>query len=51
VNVLSRDLLEEAKEHPEQHGNLLVRVGGFSAYFVELDPGLQDEIIARTAHG
>ncbi len=50
VNVLSRDLLEEAKEHPEQHSNLLVRVGGFSAYFVELDPGLQDEIIARTAH-
>jgi len=50
VNVLRREQLEEAKEHPERHSNLIVRVGGFSAYFVELDPGLQDEIIARTAH-
>ena len=50
VNVLNRAVLEEAKEHPERHGNLIVRVGGFSAYFVELDQGLQEEIIARTAH-
>lgn len=50
VNVLNRAILEEAKEHPERHGNLIVRVGGFSAYFVELDGGLQEEIIARTAH-
>ncbi|UCC67868.1 MAG: hypothetical protein JSV79_12245 [Armatimonadota bacterium] len=50
VNVLRPEQLAEAKEHPERHGNLMVRVGGFSAYFVELDPGLQDEIIARTAH-
>ncbi len=50
VNVLSKGLLEEARAHPEAHRNLIVRVGGFSAYFVELDPGLQDEIIARTIH-
>jgi formate C-acetyltransferase len=50
VNVLSRDLLEEARAHPEAHRSLIVRVGGFSAYFVELDPGLQAEIIARTMH-
>ena len=50
VNVLSREMLEEARAHPEQHRNLMVRVGGFSAYFVELDPGLQEEIIARTIH-
>ncbi len=50
VNVLNREVLEEAKDHPELHRNLIVRVGGFSAYFVELDSGLQDEIIARTTH-
>jgi formate C-acetyltransferase len=50
VNVLSRRLLEEARDRPDLHPNLMVRVGGFSAYFVELDRGLQEEIIARTAH-
>ncbi len=50
VNVLSRQLLEEALENPDLHTNLIVRVGGFSAYFVELDRGLQEEIIARTIH-
>ena len=47
-NVLSREILEDAKVHPEQHRDLIVRVAGFSAYFVELDPFVQDEIIART---
>ena len=50
VNVLSREVLEEARAHPEAHRNLIVRVGGFSAYFTELDAGLQEEIIARTRH-
>jgi len=50
VNVLSREMLEEAREHPDLHRSLMVRVGGFSAYFTELDPGLQDEIIARTTY-
>ena len=36
------------KTNPAAYKNLIVRVGGFSAYFVELDPLLQDEIIART---
>lgn len=40
------DLLD-AKEHPERHGNLIVRVGGFSIQFVQLDPTTQDEIISR----
>lgn len=48
VNVLSREELIEAKKHPEQYKNLVVRVGGYSDYFVRLDEGLQDNIIART---
>ncbi len=47
-NVVSREVLEDAKTHPENHRNLIVRVAGYSAFFVELDPFVQDEIIART---
>lgn len=47
-NVLSRDTLEDAKIHPLQHRDLIVRVAGYSAYFIELDPFVQDEVIART---
>ncbi|MCQ2480027.1 MAG: hypothetical protein MJ120_05240 [Clostridia bacterium] len=48
VNVLSADELKEAKKNPEKYKNLIVRVGGFSDYFVELEEGLQDNIIKRT---
>lgn len=51
VNVLSREELIEAKKHPEQYKNLVVRVGGYSDYFVRLEEGLQDNIIARTEIG
>ncbi len=47
-NVVDRATLEDAKVHPLQHRNLIVRVAGYSAYFIELDPFVQDEIIART---
>ncbi|MDO4343944.1 MAG: pyruvate formate lyase family protein [Eubacteriales bacterium] len=50
-NVVDRQTLLDAKEHPEQYRNLVVRVSGFSAYFVLLDPVLQDEIIKRTEYG
>ncbi len=49
-NILDRETLLEAQEHPELHRDLLVRIAGYSAMFVELDPELQDEIIARTEH-
>jgi formate C-acetyltransferase len=49
-NVQGTEILRQAKKHPEQYRDLLVRVAGFSAYFVELSPELQDEIIARTEH-
>ncbi|MBO5257207.1 MAG: hypothetical protein J6C42_06925, partial [Clostridia bacterium] len=40
--------LAEAQKHPEQYGDLIVRVGGYSDYFVRLSKDLQDNIIART---
>ncbi len=49
-NVVERETLLQAQEHPEKYENLLVRVSGFSTYFVELDKVLQDEIIARYMH-
>lgn len=47
-NVVSRETLEDAKLNPLQHRDLIVRVAGYSAYFIELDPYVQDEVIART---
>lgn len=49
-NVVSREILLEAQKSPEKYRDLIVRVSGFSAYFVELDPILQNEIIARTEY-
>ncbi len=49
-NVVSADTLKEAQEHPEDHRDLVVRVVGYSAFFVELDKVVQDDIIARTEH-
>ncbi|MCL5952589.1 MAG: formate C-acetyltransferase [Chloroflexi bacterium] len=49
-NVASNPTLLDAQEHPEQHKNLIVRIGGCSAYFVELTKPVQDEIIKRTEH-
>jgi formate C-acetyltransferase len=51
INVVDRKVLEDAKRQPEKHKNLLVRVVGYSAYFVTLSPEQQDEIINRTALG
>ena len=50
LNVIDRETLIEAKKHPEKHRELLVRVTGYSAYFVTLSPESQDNIIARYAH-
>lgn len=49
-NVVSADTLRDAKAHPEQHRDLIVRVAGYSDYFCDLNPPLQDEIIRRTEH-
>jgi len=47
-NVVSADTLRQAQKRPEQHRDLLIRVAGYSAFFVELDRALQDHIISRT---
>ena len=48
LNVLDRDTLLDAKKRPELYRDLLVRVAGYSARFVDLSSEVQDEIIART---
>lgn len=48
VTVVSPEDLLDAKEHPENHRNLIVRVGGYSDYFVNLSNELQDNVIERT---
>ncbi len=49
-NVVSSELLRTAQEHPKDFQDLMVRVAGYSDYFVNLPKGLQEEIIARTEH-
>ena len=49
-NVITADLLREAQKRPKDFLDLMVRVAGYSDYFVKLPKGLQEEIIARTEH-
>ena len=49
-NILSRALLEEARRKPEKHPDLLVRVSGYSAYFNDLNPAMQEELITRSEY-
>ena len=48
--VENQETLKDAKAHPEKHSDLMVRVAGYSTYFVQLTPGLQDEVIERTSN-
>jgi len=50
INCIGREDLENAMKHPEQYANLIVRVGGFCARFVELPPEVQREILSRTMY-
>ena len=50
-NVVDAETLRAAQKHPEKFRDLIVRVAGYSDYFVDLGPDLQDEIISRTEHG
>ena len=49
-NIVSRETLLDAQAHPEEHRDLVVRVAGYSAFFVTLSRDTQDDIIARTEH-
>ncbi len=47
INAVNRETMLDAKDHPEKYRNLIVRVWGWSGYFVELDEVYQDHIIKR----
>jgi trans-4-hydroxy-L-proline dehydratase len=49
-NVVDNQMLKRAKRYPDDYRDLIVRVAGYSDYFVDLTEDLQDEIIQRTAH-
>jgi len=51
ANVLDADMLRAAKQNPAEYPGIVVRVAGYCAYFNDLQPSVQDEIIERTAHG
>jgi len=50
LNVISADTLRDAQKHPEKYRDLIVRVAGYSDYFIDIAVDLQDEIIKRTEH-
>lgn len=50
-NIMSHEMLRDAKAHPEKYPGLLVRVSGYSAYFNDLNDSMKDELITRTEYG
>ena len=50
ANMLDPKMLIEARDNPELHPNLLIRVSGYSAYFNDLSPEMKDEVIARSSN-
>ena len=50
INVVDQETLKDARQRPEAYQDLVVRIGGYSDYFVRLTPEMQEEVILRTAH-
>ena len=50
INVIDKETLENAVINPEEYRDLVVRIGGYSDYFVKLSPEMQEELILRTEH-
>ena len=48
INVVDRETLLKARAHPEEYRDLVVRIGGYTDYFVRLSPQMQDEVLLRT---
>lgn len=49
-NIMSHEMLRDAREHPEKYPDLLVRVSGYSAYFNDLNDSMKEELITRTEY-
>ena len=50
INVVDRDTLVKARKNPESYQDLVVRIGGYSDYFVKLSSQMQEELLLRTEH-
>ena len=50
INVVDNETLKKAQKNPDEYRDLIVRIGGYSDYFVRLSPEMQAEIILRTTH-
>ncbi|MCK5915770.1 MAG: glycyl radical protein, partial [Deltaproteobacteria bacterium] len=48
INVIGREMLEDAYKHPDKYRGLMVRVAGYSAHWAELSDELQRDIMSRT---
>jgi 4-hydroxyphenylacetate decarboxylase large subunit len=49
-NIVDSKVLRDAQTHPENYRTLMVRVAGFTQYWVEIGKAIQDEVIARTEY-
>ena len=48
MNIINRETLVAAQKDPQKYKSLVVRIAGYSAYFVDLSPDLQNDLIDRT---
>ncbi|MBR2374875.1 MAG: hypothetical protein IKA88_01155 [Clostridia bacterium] len=51
INVVDEETLRAAQQDPESYRDLVVRIGGYSDYFVQISPQMQAEVLLRTTHG
>jgi 4-hydroxyphenylacetate decarboxylase large subunit len=49
-NIVDSQMLRDAQLHPENYRTMMVRVAGFTQYWVEIGKAIQDEVIARTEY-